>query len=196
MLPRSFLFVRHGETDWNRNGLLQGFTDIPLNDTGRAQARDAINVLRDHPIDRIVASPLQRARHTAEIINEALQKPLSFCDGLRERHFGVLEGKTYDEMDRLRAELTAQGLPLEESGYPCPPQAETYADFKARIFASITRELSFNKTEKVMFVCHGGVYRVLRRSLIGDIEHSPNVKPFIFERDNDSWQVLAMGQPV
>lgn len=192
MLPRSFLFLRHGETDWNRDGRLQGFTDIPLNETGRAQATAAIALLRDQPIDRIVASPLQRARHTAEIINAVLQKPISFCDGLRERGFGIFEGKSFDEMAALRADLAAQGLPIEETGYPCPPEAETYVDFQTRIFASIQRELSFNKTEQVMFVCHGGVYRVLRRSLLGDIHHSPNVKPFVFQRADDQWQVLPL----
>jgi broad specificity phosphatase PhoE len=192
MLPRSFLFVRHGETDWNRAEKLQGLTDIPLNDTGRAQARAAIEWLRRHPVDRIVASTLARARETAEIINETLQKPISFCDGLRERSFGVMEGRRYHEMEALRAQLAAAGAPLEESGFPCVPEAEPYADFKARIFASIDRELSFNNNEQVMFVCHGGVYRVLRKALLGDLAQSPNVRPFMFRRAVDSWHILDL----
>lgn len=192
MLPRSFLFVRHGETDWNRQGVLQGFTDIPLNDTGRAQAQAAIALLQHHPIDRIVCSPLSRARETAEIINAVLQKPVSFHAGIRERHFGAFEGKGSDEITRMRTEMQERGLPVEENGYPCPPGGETYSDFQARIMSAITDELHATPEQAVMFVCHGGVYRVLRRSLIGDIEHSPNVKPFMFEKSSEAWAVRAL----
>ena len=65
-------FIRHGQTDWNREGLLQGSSDIPLNDTGRAQARDALMTLRSMPWDVVVSSPLRRARETAQIIADAL----------------------------------------------------------------------------------------------------------------------------
>lgn len=192
MLPRSFLFVRHGETDWNRQGVLQGFNDIPLNDTGRAQAQAAIEVLKTQPIDRIVCSPLSRARETMEIINAVLQKPVNFHDGIRERHFGAFEGKGSDEITRMRNEMIASGMPVEDNGYPCPPGGETYSDFQTRIINAMTDELHATPEQAIMFVCHGGVYRVLRRSLIGDIEHSPNVKPFMFEKAAQNWAVRAV----
>jgi broad specificity phosphatase PhoE len=75
MLPRSFYFVRHGETDWNKEGRIQGHTDIPLNATGRQQAEHAAPVFLRRPIDIIVTSNLSRAYETASIINAALQKP-------------------------------------------------------------------------------------------------------------------------
>lgn len=196
MLPRSFLFVRHGETEWNRQGVLQGFTDISLNDTGRAQAQAAIALLRDHPIDRIVCSPLARARETTDIINAVLKKPVSMHEGIRERHFGAFEGKNRADITRMRAEMQASGLPDEENGYPCPPGGETYGDFQSRIMRAITDELHATPEQAVMFVCHGGVYRVLRRSLIGDIEESPNVKPFMFEKTDQSWAVRALAGEV
>lgn len=192
MLPRSFLFLRHGETDWNRQGILQGFTDIPLNEQGRAQAKAAIDILRNQSIDRIVCSPLSRARETMEIINADLRKPVSFHDGIRERHFGAFEGQSPEEITRMRSEMMASGAALEESGYPCPPGAETYADFRDRIITAIHDELHATPEQAVMFVCHGGVYRVLRRSLMGDIDHSPNVKPFVFEKAADRWQVQGV----
>ena len=195
MLPRSFLFVRHGETDWNRDGVLQGFNDIPLNDTGRAQAQAAIAVLKTQQIDRIVASPLSRARETADIINQTLKKPLSFHAGIRERHFGDFEGKSTGEIDRLRTALQGSGAVVEENGYPCPPGGESYADFKARIIGAMHDELHATPDQAVMFVCHGGVYRVLRRSLLGDIDHSPNVKPFLFAKTGDNWAVTAVAYP-
>jgi broad specificity phosphatase PhoE len=90
----TLLFLRHGETDWNAQGLIQGRTDIPLNETGRAQARERAAELVAHrpPVDVIYASPLKRARETAEIIQQALGAPLYFDDRLMEQCFGRLEG--------------------------------------------------------------------------------------------------------
>ena len=68
----SLYLVRHGETDWNRQGLSQGSVDIPLNELGLAQAREAAQKLRGRGIASIVASPLSRARVTAEIVGEVL----------------------------------------------------------------------------------------------------------------------------
>src|SRR5689334_7037388 len=94
--------VRHGETDWNRARRIQGLTDIPLNDTGRTQARDAATGLL-HQLDPTVpvvvaASDLARARETAEIIAETLgaQTPRLYPD-LRERGYGQAEGVGIDE---------------------------------------------------------------------------------------------------
>jgi uncharacterized phosphatase len=86
-------FIRHGQTDWNREGLLQGSSDIPLNDMGRQQAHDAFMTLRSRPWDAVVSSPLQRARETARIIAEGLDIPLGPAYGqLIERDYGPLEG--------------------------------------------------------------------------------------------------------
>ena len=94
--------IRHGETDWNRDRLIQGSTDIPLNDTGRAQARATAAVLRER-LDgaapaTIVSSDLARARETAEIIAAelAIAAPLTYR-GLRERSYGEAEGVGIDE---------------------------------------------------------------------------------------------------
>lgn len=187
MLPRSFYFLRHGETDWNKVGRLQGFTDIPLNETGRAQARDVVRVLERHPIDRIVASPLSRARETADIINTVLKKPIIEEQGLRERHFGIFEGKDTVEIDALKARMLTDKLEAEENGYPCPPEAETYVDFKARTLMHIEKHLNTYVGENIMFVCHGGLYRVLLRALFGEAGSSLNVQPFLFEKTADNW---------
>ena len=78
-----FLF-RHGETDWNREGRLQGHTDTPLNATGLAQAQALAESLRPHRLDAVVSSDLARARTTAQIVAEALRVPLFIEAGLRE----------------------------------------------------------------------------------------------------------------
>jgi 2,3-bisphosphoglycerate-dependent phosphoglycerate mutase len=187
MLPRSFYFLRHGETDWNKDGKIQGHTDIPLNETGRNQAEQVVSVLARTPIHRIVASTLSRAYETASIINAALQKPLIVDDGLKERFFGDFEGLAIAEMDSLRDGMLKKGLPAEENGYPCPPQGEPYADFRIRTIAAFHRNLEQFDGENILFVAHGGVYRVLRRCLFTDLDHSGNVQPFHFEKRAGDW---------
>jgi probable phosphoglycerate mutase len=89
--PTAFWFLRHGETDWNAEGLSQGHTDIPLNAVGLAQARRAALALVDRGIATIIASPLSRALRTAEIVAEALSLPVATDAGLMEVGFGVEE---------------------------------------------------------------------------------------------------------
>src|ERR1700749_3281073 len=91
LTPTAFWFLRHGETDWNAQNLSQGSVDIPLNETGLAQARSASLLLRNRGIRAIIASPLSRARVTAEIAAAELGLPLQIDDGLREVAFGVQE---------------------------------------------------------------------------------------------------------
>jgi len=194
MLPRSFYFLRHGETDWNKQGLMQGHTDIPLNATGREQARAAVAALARMPIDRIVASPLVRAYETAEIVNGGLQKPITTDVGLKERHFGSMEGVTHIEMDRQRSAWMADGsLEVEENGYPCPPDAEPYGVFKTRTIETFERHLGADTGGNVLFVAHGGVYRVLRRCLFTELDHSANAQPFYFEKVEDGlWKLICL----
>ena len=91
-----FLF-RHGETDWNREGRLQGHTDTPLNATGLAQAQALAESLRPHRLDAVVSSDLARARTTAQIVAEALRVPLFIEAGLRETDVGAAEGLLWAE---------------------------------------------------------------------------------------------------
>ena len=93
LAPVPFWFLRHGETDWNAQGISQGNVDIPLNATGIAQARAAAEKLRNRGIATIVASPLSRARVTAEFVGEALGLPVALDADLREVAFGVQEGQ-------------------------------------------------------------------------------------------------------
>jgi broad specificity phosphatase PhoE len=86
------LFVfRHGETDWNREGRLQGHTDTQLNATGLAQAEALAESLRAHRLDAVVSSDLARAQTTAQIVADALRVPLFIEAGLRETDVGAAE---------------------------------------------------------------------------------------------------------
>lgn len=93
------LLTRHGQTDWNVAGKIQGVTDIELNETGVKQAQETREKLLNQKIDVIISSPLKRARKTAEIIKGERDIPLIIDDGLKERCFGKFEGKTAREFD-------------------------------------------------------------------------------------------------
>jgi uncharacterized phosphatase len=92
--------VRHGETDWNKHRRIQGSTDIPLNDTGRAQAAAAAELLARRAFDAVVASPLSRAFETGSIIAERLGLPTPSTEsGIVERSYGDAEGMTGEEIE-------------------------------------------------------------------------------------------------
>jgi broad specificity phosphatase PhoE len=123
-----FWFLRHGETDWNAQGISQGNVDIPLNATGLAQARSAAEKLRNRGIATIVASPLSRARVTAEFVGEALGLPVAIDPDLREVSFGVQEGQA---MSGWFADWVA--------GRFTPEGAETFPALRRRAVAAINR---------------------------------------------------------
>lgn len=95
------LLVRHGETDWNADGRLQGQTDRPLSDFGRQQARRLADELAAEDIEAIYSSDLARARETAEIVGTRLGLPVTFDPDLREKNWGTWEGLTAVERERV-----------------------------------------------------------------------------------------------
>lgn len=102
--------VRHGETDWNRQGRLQGQEDIPLNGTGRAQAQACGKALAGVGFCRIFTSPLSRARETAEIIAQYQTCPVAGEPGLLERDYGRLSGLTLAEREAFAATGQPDGM--------------------------------------------------------------------------------------
>ncbi|MBI3503330.1 MAG: histidine phosphatase family protein [Proteobacteria bacterium] len=148
--PVPFYFLRHGQTDWNREHRLQGNIDVPLNETGLEQAYAAAARLAGLPIATIVASPLSRARRTAEIAAEALGLPVELDPGLAEVALGVREGTPED------------GLLARWQLGETPEGAETYVDFCRRAQAGVRRALA--RPGPVLVVAHGGVFSALRRA--------------------------------
>jgi 2,3-bisphosphoglycerate-dependent phosphoglycerate mutase len=98
MEPTRIIAVRHGETAWNVDARIQGQLDIGLNDTGRWQARRVGQALADEPVSAVYSSDLMRAHATAQPIAEAVGQAVVPETGLRERRFGMFEGKTFDEI--------------------------------------------------------------------------------------------------
>jgi broad specificity phosphatase PhoE len=97
----TLLLVRHGETDWNADGRLQGQTDRPLSDFGRRQARQLAEELDGEELEAIYSSDLARARETAEIVGERLGLSVALDPDLREKDWGTWEGLTTVERDRV-----------------------------------------------------------------------------------------------
>src|SRR3954469_18439411 len=98
------LLVRHGETDWNAEGKLQGHTDRPLNDYGRRQAEALAERLAEERVDAVYARDLARTRETAEIVGARLGLPVVLDPDLRERNWGTWEGLTPGERARVEFE--------------------------------------------------------------------------------------------
>src|SRR5690349_5142837 len=98
--PVQLLVVRHGETTWNREGRIQGHRDSPLTGRGLAQARATAARLAGERAGALYSSDLGRAQQTAREVAAATALPVRLDDGLRERAFGILEGLTWEEIDR------------------------------------------------------------------------------------------------
>jgi probable phosphoglycerate mutase len=152
LAPIAFWFLRHGETDWNAQGISQGNVDIPLNAAGLAQARAAAARLRNRGIATIVSSPLSRARMTAEFVGETLGLPVALDPGLREVAFGVQEGQ---KMSGWFAEWI--------SGDFAPEGAETFVQLRHRAVAAANRATA--QPPAVLVVAHGAWFRSLRAAM-------------------------------
>jgi probable phosphoglycerate mutase len=146
------VLIRHGETDWNLAKRIQGTTDIPLNDTGRAQAADTADRLADEEWDAIVTSPLGRARETARIIAERLElgEP-EVDDRLVERAYGEAEG------------MDASALADRFPGMEGVPGLERRSDVTRRVLPALESIALAHAGQRVLVVAHGGVISSLVR---------------------------------
>jgi broad specificity phosphatase PhoE len=152
----TLLLVRHGETDWNRDGRWQGHSDTHLNDTGREQARGVAAALPD--VDVIYASDLARACETAEIIAAELGRDVRTDARLRERAFGSWEGLSAPEIDEQFGEELARWRVGDGAG---AVDAEPFEAFARRIHAFLDDVLAAHPDETVLVVSHGGAIRVI-----------------------------------
>jgi broad specificity phosphatase PhoE len=159
--------VRHGETDWNRDRRIQGSTDIPLNDTGRAQARTAAGTLSG---EIIVSSDLSRARETAQIIAAqlGLPEPRAYRE-LRERSYGEAEGVEAAEFIRRWGEWHSAEIPGAE---PWPHLRSRALRALARVVQD-ARRTTAPAAASVIVVTHGALIRELLRHATGG-ELPPN----------------------
>jgi broad specificity phosphatase PhoE len=163
MKPNDIIFVRHGETDWNKNGLIQGSIDTDLNETGHAQAKTVAAVLRQQDLDwsafQIIVSPQRRAQQTAGYILAALQRDMDATDPrVRELGFGIWEGKPFWELK------ASPVYPADPEGrfYWRPEGGESYEDGVARV-----NEWRSSLTRPTLVISHGAVGRCLMGAVAG-----------------------------
>ncbi|MEW9106981.1 MULTISPECIES: histidine phosphatase family protein [unclassified Paenibacillus] len=177
--------VRHGLTDWNAQGKIQGQTDIPLNETGRKQAALlAERLVRERaPFDYVISSGLQRAEETASILADALHIPmLSPEAGLRERAYGLVEGTTPEEREqRWGAEWRQLDLGQEKD-----------KELQQRAVHALEHVANQHKGANLLVVSHGGWLAQLFIALFGSSGqgHIGNLSYSVLEKRSEGWHPL------
>jgi probable phosphoglycerate mutase len=162
------LAIRHGETDWNVDGRVQGQLDIGLNDAGREQARRLAQALADNePIDRIYSSDLRRALDTARTVAEVTGAPLTPTPALRERCFADLQGRTFAEVAVTDPELSERWRHRQPDWTPPGAGGESLLAFRERITQAVQALAAENIGKNVALITHGGVLDVLYRAATG-----------------------------
>jgi broad specificity phosphatase PhoE len=161
------LLARHGETLWNREGRYQGHTDIALSEIGEAQAQRLAARLTDVPIHRAVASPLARARRTAQLALNG-RVPLTFEDGLKEISHGGWEGKLASEIQATHPELFEAWRRAPPPTLPAGPGAESLQQVLDRAWPALARACAgLEADQTVLVVAHDAVNRVLLCRVLG-----------------------------
>jgi broad specificity phosphatase PhoE len=161
-----FLYVvRHGATDWNQSGRIQGHTDIPLNETGRAQARLASIRLAGVYATALYSSDLLRAYETAQIIGQATGLGVVQTPGLREINFGVWQGLSSLQIRERDPDVYAarRANPYDVA----PSGAETWRRFYDRALQAVRDILAATTAQRVIVVTHSGVCTVIGLHALG-----------------------------
>jgi len=170
-----FYFLRHGQTEHNRQRICQGHTDVPLNDTGLAQADRAAAILAKASPTSITTSDLIRVRQTAKPVIDALALEPKIDDRLRERAFGIFEDQPIDGQ-------------LWSLDHPSIESIEAFVDRSLQGFQAALTE------DNTLVVTHGGLRRVLAGALKLDMPYwsGHNAIPLRFTKDADCWRAEAM----
>ena len=147
------ILIRHGETHWNKDGLVQGGdSDIELNDTGLEQARKLAAFFKNKPIIAILSSPLQRAVATAKVIASQHQLPVEIDQGLKELKVGDLEGMS---ISNLRTTFSRFLLQWRQDGEAMKlPNGESLVDLQQRAWKVIEGLLEKHKDGTAVVVSH------------------------------------------
>lgn len=190
--------VRHGETAWNAERRLQGHIDIPLNDRGLAQAENTARhlELQGQRFDALYCSDLQRARQTATAVMRRQGLVATHDLRLRERHYGLFQGLTHAEAERLHPELHHR-FRQREFELAFPEQGESLAVFSRRVHEAMHEIARRHPGERVLVVTHGGVLDIVHRLVTGAPLAAPrkvaipNAALNWIEHTAGQWQLLA-----
>lgn len=150
-----FYIARHGQTQWNTQGIYQGRLDSPLTSEGERQALQLGQTLLPENIEHIYVSPLGRARQTANICNAQLKSSLSVENDLAERSFGDWQGRVKSELANLK-DFEASKRPLSTVA---PPNGETALDSAKRFAQCLAQKAVSDSYDKVLVIAHGDVIK-------------------------------------
>jgi len=156
------VLIRHGETEWNRAGRIQGYrADSALTETGRGQVRALAARLVREGVDALYSSDAGRTRETVEPIAVAARLPVVFDQALRERNYGVFEGYSFSEIETAFAAEYAM-FRTRDPHY-VPPDGESAAQFRDRVLAVLGAIAGRSNGRRIAVVTHGGVLGVIYR---------------------------------
>jgi broad specificity phosphatase PhoE len=156
-----FGLLRHGQTVWNKEKRIQGSTNSALTSEGAASCRNWGQFLSTSQTawQRIIVSPLQRARDTAQLVNEALQIPIEHDDEIREQHWGDWEGLT---LEQIRTDSPGKLQELTQLGWDFrPPGGESRRELLQRVLASLKKNSARWPRENLLIISHLGVIKSL-----------------------------------
>jgi 2,3-bisphosphoglycerate-dependent phosphoglycerate mutase len=170
LMATQVLFIRHGETDWNRVKRIQGHIDIPLAESGVEQARQlATRMAREAQegvrLDAIYSSDLQRAQQTAQPMASALALPLQLKTGLRERAYGVFQGHDSTEIEARFPDAYAVWQ-TRDPGF-APEGGESSRAFYHRVVHAVESIVAAHPDGRIACVAHGGVLDCVYRFVNG-----------------------------
>ncbi len=172
MQSTRILAIRHGETAWNVETRIQGHTDIPLNAQGLWQAEQLALALKEESIDAVYASDLSRAMTTAQAIAQVHGLSVATEVALRERHLGLFQGKTWQEIQAQHPQdalLWKQRLPE----WTPAGGGENLHMLAQRIGTCMNEIAARHMGQHIVCVTHGGVLDILYRLATGQTLHAP-----------------------
>jgi probable phosphoglycerate mutase len=163
----TIIVMRHGETAWNREGRLQGWAPVTLNEYGREQATAAAAHLAEYDLDRVVSSDLTRTRETTKMVRSEIDAPVRYDDAWRERDLGVYQGLPLTRVTDSFSEFSL-GKNAANASDQVPDSGESLDQVANRVVSSWQDLLaSSDSSETVLVVTHGGPIQLL----LGHIEN-------------------------
>ena len=166
--PSHVYLVRHGVTEWNTLGKIQGHTDIDLSPEGEQQALNLAKKFGHITFAAIYASDLLRARHTAEIMSQSFGLSVETTPKLRERNWGEWEGRNIEEIRQAHGKILDEFIEnpsiYEPVRMPGIAIVETYSQALARVVPCLVEIAERHSGQNVLVVSHGGILRGLMQS--------------------------------
>ena len=156
------ILIRHGETDWNVQGRFQGQIDVPLNAVGQRQAAAMAERLAQERVDVFYCSDLLRTRQTAEPAALKLALAAAPDAALREQHFGILEGLSFEEVKARHPHELAAWM-RHDPDYALP-SGESVRAFHARVVGAVHALAARHAGQRLAVVTHGGVLDMIFRT--------------------------------